>query len=61
MSQSYFRLPKNTIPTYSKKPILFKQTLRSIILLVHDIAGLDMSLKVRKQFCRKAWESYYDY
>ena len=41
--------------------ILFKQTLRNIILLFHDIGGLDMDLEEWKQLCHKAWENEYDY
>ena len=61
ISQSYFHLPKDTIRNNSNIIILFKQTLRHIILLFHDIAGLDMSLEEWKQLCRKAWENDYDY
>ena len=61
ISQSYFHLPKNTIRNNSNMIILFKQTLRDIILLFHDIAGLDMNLDEWKQLCRKAWENDYDY
>ena len=61
ISQSYFHLPKNTIRINSNKINLFKQTLRDIILLFHDIAGLDMNLEERKQLCRKALENDYDY
>ena len=61
ISQSYFHLPKNTIRNNSNIIILFKQTLRDIILLFHDIAGLDMNLEEWKQLCRKAWENDYDY
>ena len=56
ISQNYFHLPKNIIRNNSNKNILFKQTLRDIILLFHDIAGLDMNLEEWKQLCRKAWE-----
>ena len=45
MSQGYFHLPKITIRNSSKLIILFKQTLRDIILLFLDIAGLDMNLE----------------
>ena len=45
ISQSYFHIPKNTIRSNSKTIDLFKQTLRDIILLFHDIAGLDMILE----------------
>ena len=61
ISQSYIHLPKNTIRNNSNKIILFKQTLRDIILLFHDIAGLDMNLEEWKDLCRKAWENDYDY
>ena len=45
ISQSYFHLPKNTIRKNSNIIISFKQTLRDIILISHDIAGLDMNLE----------------
>ena len=61
ISQSYFHLPKNTIRNNSNIFILFKQTLRDIILLFHDVAGLDMKLDEWKQLCRKAWENDFDY
>ena len=56
ISQSYFHLPKKTFRNNSKIVILFKQTLRNIILLFHDIGGLDMNLEEWKQLCRKASE-----
>ena len=61
ISQSYFHLPKNTIRNNSNIIILFKQTLRDIILLFHDIAGLDMNLDEWKELCRKAGKIDYDY
>ena len=61
ISQSYFNLPKNTIRKNSKIIMFFKQTLRDIILIFHDSAGLDVNLEERKQLCRKAWENDYDY
>ena len=60
-SQSYFQLPKNTFRIISKINISFKQTPRDIVLLFHDIAGLDVNLEEWKQLCRKAWENKYDY
>ena len=39
---------------------LFKQTLRDIILLFHDIAGLDMNLEEWKELCRKTWKNDYE-
>ena len=59
ISQSYFRLLENTIRNSIKKIILVKQTLRDIILIFHDIAGLDMNLEEWKEICRNAWESEY--
>ena len=53
ISQSYFHLPKNTIRNNSNIIILFKQTLRDIILLFHDIAGLDMNLDEWRELCRR--------
>ena len=61
ISQSYFHLPKNSIHNISKVVFLFKQTLREIILLLHDLAGIDMNLVEWKQFCRKAWEIDFHY
>ena len=61
ISQSYFHLPKNTIRNSSNTIILFNQTLRDIVLLFHDKAGLVMNLEEWKQLCRKAWENDYDY
>ena len=43
MSQSSSHLPNNQILKNSNLLILIKQTLRDIILLLHDIAGLDMN------------------
>ena len=39
-----FSLPKITIRNSSNKKILSEQTVRDIILLIHDIVGLDMKL-----------------
>ena len=51
----------NNIRINSNKNILLKQTLRGIILINHDMAGLDMNLEEWKQLCRKAREKDYDY
>ena len=61
ISEYYFHLSKNTTRNSSKIIILFKQTLRDIILLFHDIEGLDKNLEEWKQLCRKAWENEYDF
>ena len=50
ISESYFHLPKFTIRFNSNIIFLFKQTLRFIILLFHDIAGLDMNLENGNSF-----------
>ena len=60
-SQSYFHLPKITNRNICNIIILIKQTLRGVILLFQDIAGLDKNLEEWKQLCRKAWENDYDY
>ena len=45
ISQSYFHRPKIIICSNSNINILYKQTLRDLISLFHDIAGLDMNLE----------------
>ena len=59
--QSYFHLPKNTIRNNFNIIMLFKQALRDIILLFHDIAGLDMNLEEWKELRRKAGENDCEY
>ena len=59
--QSYFHLIKNTIRKISNNIVLYKQTVRDITRLFHDIAGLDMNLEEWKVLCRKAWENDYAY
>ena len=56
-----FTSQKETIRHNSSIIVLLKQTLRDIILLFHDIAGLDMKLEEWKQLCRKAWENDFDF
>ena len=46
ISQSQFHFNKNTIRNNSNIIIIFKRTLRDIILLFHDTAGLDMNLEI---------------
>ena len=55
-SQSYFHLPNNITGIISNIIILFKQTLSDIIILFHEIAGLDMNLDEWKELCRESWE-----
>ena len=61
ISQSYSHLSKNIIGNNSIKVNFLKQTLRDIILLFHDISGLDMNLEEWKKLCCKAWEIDHDY
>ena len=60
-AQSYFHLPKIYSVIIQISFILLNQTPRDIIVIFHDIAGLDMNLEEWKQFCRKAWENQFDY
>ena len=56
--QRFFHIPKMIIRNISSIIlILFKQTLRYIIVLFHDIAGLDMDSEEWKSLCGKAWNS----
>ena len=52
-------LAKNTIRNFCNKSVSFKQTVRDIVLLFHDIAGLDMTFKEWKQLCCKVWGNEY--
>ena len=61
ISQSYFHLPRKTFRNISNINILYKQILRAIILLFHDMAGSNRNLQEWKQVCRRAWENEYDY
>ena len=61
ISESYLHLPKSTFRNNSNIIILFKQTLRDITLLFHDVAGLDMNLEEWKRLCRQARKKDYDY
>ena len=61
ISQGYFHLPKDTILNNCNTIILFKRNLRDVILLFHDVAGLDMKLEEWKKFCRKPWEKDYGF
>ena len=58
--ESYFHLPKTSIRKISNIHVSFKQTLRDVILLFHDIAGLDLNLQDWKSLRRKAWVKGYD-
>ena len=42
ISQSYFALPGQSIGNNSDRLILFKQTLRDVQIMYHDIGAFDM-------------------
>ena len=50
-------ISQKNVRKISNKIIWFKQSLRDIILIFHDIAGLDMNLQEWKELCRTAWEN----
>ena len=55
--QRFFHIPKMTVRNISSIILtLFKQTLRYIIVLFHDIAGLDMDSEEWKTLCGEAWK-----
>ena len=60
LSQSYFQFPRSKILSNSNIKNLLKQTLRNIILLFHDIAGLEVYLQERTQLSHKAWDMEYE-
>ena len=61
ISRSYCHLPKNTTRNNSNLNFLPKQTVRDIIRIFHDIAGLDMDIEEWKSLRQEAWENGYDY
>ena len=54
-SQSYFVLPRQSIRNNSDRLILFKQTLRDVQSMYHDIGAFDMIYDEFKELCRVAW------
>ena len=61
LSQSFFHLLKDQIRNFSIIFILFKQTLKYILFLFHDIAGLNLKLQEWNCLSCKAWEKDYEY
>ena len=55
-----FFISRKTLLVITLPFFLIKQTLRDIILLFNNTAGVDMNLKEWNQFCRKAWENDFD-
>ena len=61
ISQSYFALPRQSIRNNSDRLILFKQTLRDVQSMYHDIGAYDMKYDEFKEKCHKAWDERYNY
>ena len=61
ISQSYFALPRQSIRNNSDRLILFKQTLRDVQSMYHDIGALDMIYDEFKEMCRVAWSEKLNY
>ena len=60
-SQSYFALPRQSIRKNSDRLILFKQTLRDVQSMYHDIGAFDMIYDEFKEMCRVAWSEKFNY
>ena len=61
ISQSYFGLPRQNIRNNSDRLILFKQTLRDVQSMYHDIGAFDMTYDEFKEMCRVAWGEKFNY
>ena len=61
ISQSYFALPRQSIRNNSDRLILFKQTLRDVQSMYHDIGAYDMKYDEFKEMCHKGWDERYNY
>ena len=58
---SYFALPRQNIRNNSDRLILFKQTLRVVQSMYHDIGVFDMVYDEFKEICRVAWSENFNY
>ena len=61
ISQSYFGLPRQIIRNNNDRLILFKQTLRDVQSMYHDIGAFDMILDECNEMCRVAWSEEFNY
>ena len=61
ISQSCFALPRKSIRNNSGRLILFKQTLRDVQSMYHDIGAYDMNYDEFKLMCHKAWDERFNY
>ena len=61
ISQSYFGSPRQSIRNNSDRLILFKQTLRDVQSMYHDIGPFDKIYDEFKEMCRVAWSEKIKY
>ena len=61
ISQSYFALPRQSFRNNSDRLILFKQTLRDVQSMYHDIGAFDVIYDEFKEMCRVAWSEKFNY
>ena len=61
ISQSYFALPRQSIRNTSDRLIPFKQTLRDVQSIYHDIGAFDMIYDEFKEMCRVAGSEKFNY
>ena len=61
ISQSYFALPRQSIRKNSDRLILFKQTLRDVQSMYHDVGAFDKIYDDFKEMCRVAWGEKFNY
>ena len=61
ISQNYFALPRQSIRNNSDRLILFKQTLRDVQSMYHDIRAFDMIYDEFKEMRRVAWSEKFNY
>ena len=60
-SQIYLALPRQSIRNKSDRLILFKQSLRDVQSMYHDIGAFDMTYDEFKEICRVAWDEKLNY
>ena len=61
ISQSCAALPRQSIRNNSDRLTLFKQTLRDVHSMYHDIGAFDMIYDEFKDMCRVAWGKKFNY
>ena len=61
ISQSYFRLPRQSIRINIDRLILFKQTIRHVQSVYYDIRAYDILYSQFNEMVRKAWSEKFNY